>query len=346
VVFHPSAQVGFWYTTNASEEAAMSDTATFVRIESSETAPAVWRDDWLPSIDAFPELTQAREDYLRLRNAWSAAGQKRRDLEDLIADDTERRKTALRDAYIAGETNPQAAGDNEKLTAALAAAKEQSRAASEAYVEHINRCIALVLDHQEDWQGEITAFQESVDGQVQALLEQARTLRITRSNFARLEHWLTRTVEGAETPYSHFPYADVPAPPSGNEEEEEARLRELMLASYAGGINPDKPVSEEQMAEVAAANAASQKQKPVADGQEAEVELNDLDEHELAEWIMGCGMFDGNAKPSVGLVIEAAVAGGPEFAARILQAERLANPEAKRQDVLDRLTEITKGVPA
>jgi hypothetical protein len=321
----------------------MSDTETVVRIEDKGNAPAVWLPGWMPDLDVFPELTEARDELHRTRAAWYAAGERRHDLQERVEGEAERRKTALRAAYLAGEQNAQVQDDGPELRLELAAAAEQSQAALEAYIECINRVIIVVVEHQEDWLGEITEFQEGVDSAVQALIDQATALRAKRGNFGRLEHWIQRTVSGAQTPYDHFPYSDIPAPFSGDPDEEEARLRAFMLASYAGGLRPDKPVSDERMAEVVERNAASQRRSPVADGQEAEIELNDLDAHELAEWIMGVGIFDGNAKPTAALVIEAATDGGPEFAARMLQAERLANPEAKRQDVLDRLTEITKG---
>jgi hypothetical protein len=316
----------------------MSDTVTFVRITGSENAPAAFNPGWLPSVEGFPELAQAREDYLRLSAAYSAAGERRQELRDRIEADKERRASALRDAYLAGEVDPQAEAEDQKLKAQLAAADEQAQAAVTAFLEHINRCVALVIEHGQEWQGEITAFEQNLDGEVRALLERAAELRAKRGRYGRLEHWIQRTVEGAETPYSHFPYSDIAAPPSGDEAEEEARLREFMLASYAGGLAPDKPATPEQARRLEEGNLASQRQKPADAG--GEVELNHLDDDELVDWLMGAGMFDGEAKPSAALVVDAAEE-DPDMAARLLQAERTANPEAIRQDVLDALTEIT-----
>ncbi len=67
-----------------------------------------------------------------------------------------------------------------------------------------------------------------------------------------------------------------------------------------------------------------------------------MDDGELVDFLMGCGMFDGNPKPAAALVIEAAE-GDAEMAERLLRAERTAGGDAPRQDVLDALTEITNG---
>jgi hypothetical protein len=53
-------------------------------------------------------------------------------------------------------------------------------------------------------------------------------------------------------------------------------------------------------------------------------------------------MFDGDPRPSAELVVKAAE-GDPAMAERLLAAERLANASAPRQEVVDQLTEITKG---
>ena len=61
----------------------MSDTVTapsFTRVESSEIAPAVWKTDWLPDDEFFPELTEAHETYLRLHTAWKSAAARKREL--------------------------------------------------------------------------------------------------------------------------------------------------------------------------------------------------------------------------------------------------------------------------
>jgi hypothetical protein len=318
----------------------MSDAATFVRITGSESAPAVFNPGWLPDGEAFPELVEARATYLRLVVAYQAAGERRRGIEARIGADKARRDGALRDAYAAGEANPTPEPEDQSLKDDLAAAKQQAHAAVTAYLDCINNTIALVIEHRQEWQGAITAFQQSVDGEVEALVSQARALRAKRGDFGRLQHWINRTaLDGAEMPAAHFPYSDIAAPATGDPVEEEDRLRQFMLDSYAGGIAPDQPVSEAQMRDVQAGSVASHRQAPVEDG---EVELGDLDDEDLVDWLMGAGMFDGHVKPSAALVVEAA-GDDPSMAKRLLQAEGRANPEAPRPELLGALTEISNG---
>lgn len=321
----------------------MSDTVTFARITGMETGPAVWLEGWVPDLDAFPELTEAREKTERLRAAWRAAGERRRDLEARAEADTEQRKTALRDAYLQGVSAPEADGDGEKLTAELAEAKEHAQAAAEAYLEHINAVIGLVIQHGREWQAKISTFQESVDGEVRALLAQAAQLRARRGHFARLSYWIERTVRGGEMPAEHFPYSEISAPPSGSQQEEDAQMQEFFERSYAGGVAPERKLSEEEGRALEAQVLSSQRQRPVADDVDyVEVELSDLDPDDLVEWLMSTGGFDGNPKPTAAQVIEAAE-GDAAMAQRLMQAERRAGGDAVRQDVLDRLSQITSG---
>lgn len=326
----------------------MSDTVTgqdFVRVESSEVAPAVWQDGWLPDGDFFPELTEARETYVRLHAAWRDAGARRQELQRLIEADETQRRQALRDAYLAGEPDPQLAPPDEALKDELAAVTEQSRAASAAYVEHINRCIALVLAHRQEWLGEATAFEETVDSQIRALLTQVATLRAQRGSYGRLGHWINRVIEGASFPAAHFPYSDIPAPLTGDPVEEEARDLAARKRSYAGGVAPDTLISDEQGRELERGNADSLSQPPAEADDGGEVELSQLDDEDLVDWLMGTGMFDGHAKPKAALVVKAAE-GDPDMAERLLQAERTAGGDAPRQNVLEALTEITNGKAA
>lgn len=318
----------------------MSDTVQFARITGSESAPACFLPGWMPDGEAFPELVEARATYLRLQAAWQAAGALAHTIEARIDADKVRRDAALRDAYAAGKTNPKPEPEDQSLSGELAAARQQAQAAVSAYLDHINDTIALVIEHRQEWQHAIMAFQASVDSEVEALVSQARALRAKRGDFGRLQHWIDRTaLDGAEMPAAHFPYSDIAAPATGDPVEEEARLRQFMLDSYAGGLAPDQPISEAQMRQVQEGSIASMTKAPAEAG---EVELNDLEPDELVDWLMGAGMFDGHPKPSEALVVEAA-GNAPAMAERLLQAEQLANPETPRPELLAALTEISNG---
>ena len=236
------------------------------------------------------------------------------------------------------------------MKAELAAARQVAQAAVTAYLDHINNTIALVIEHRQEWQSAIMAFQQSVDSEVEALVSQARELRAKRGDYGRLQHWIDRTaLDGAEMPAAHFPYSDIAAPATGDPVEEEARLRQFMLDSYAGGLAPDQPISEAQMRQVQEGNIAAHRQAPEVEERQrrgvASLELSDLDDEDLVDWLMGTGMFDGHTKPSAALVAEAA-GNDPSMAKRLLQAEGRANIETPRPELLAALTEISNGKAA
>jgi hypothetical protein len=123
-----------------------------------------------------------------------------------------------------------------------------------------------------------------------------------------------------------------------------------MHRAYAGGFAPDTLISDEQGRKLEKGNEDSLRQPPqsgdtprsVETNDSGEVELNTLDDDDLVDWLMGTGIFDGQDKPPAPLVV-AAAEDDPEMAARLLKAERVANAETPRQEVLDALTNLTSG---
>lgn len=69
------------------------------------------------------------------------------------------------------------------------------------------------------------------------------------------------------------------------------------------------------------------------DTESDEVDLNDLDDSELVEWLTGTGVFDGEKKPNANEVV-AAGAGNPELAKRLLAAENTASGDQPRETVV------------
>jgi hypothetical protein len=227
--------------------------------------------------------------------------------------------------------------------------RAQAQAAASAFVEHINRTIALVIERGPAWFASIDIYQREIDEQVQALMEQAAKLRTKRGNFSRLEVWVERTggnirpptperpgsrVCGAQEPYAHFPYSEIPQPASGDHAEEEARLTDFFMQSFAGWDGKQKPITDDEARVLAQRNAASRSRLP-----EQEVELSELDEDDLVDWILGTGAFDEQPKPGPDLVV-AAAEGEAEMAARLLKAERRATESVPRQEVVDQLERI------
>lgn len=317
----------------------MSDTVTFARITGMDTGPAVWLDGWLPDIDAFPELTEAREKCQQLRAAWGDAAGRRRDVEARIEAHTEQRKAAMRDAYMRGESNPQVKDESEKLAAELVEAEAHARAAAEAFTEHLNNCIGLVIEHHDEWQAAITEFDGSVDSELRALQVQMTELRSRRGHYARLAHWIERTVRGGELPAEHFPYSEIAAPLTGDQQADDARSGEAFERSYAGGLAGQRRATDAE-ARTLEAQALAPLPQPVSDAAPPMVvDYAALDEDDLTDWLMGCGGFDGEPKPTARQVI-AVAAGDADLAARLLAAEHRANAEAPRADLIDGLTDI------
>lgn len=74
--------------------------------------------------------------------------------------------------------------------------------------------------------------------------------------------------------------------------------------------------------------------------EENEVDLTQLDEDELVDWLMSTGQFDGEPKPTVAQVSEVMQEGGADFATRLHAAEVRASGEAPRQGVTDALSKV------
>jgi hypothetical protein len=92
--------------------------------------------------------------------------------------------------------------------------------------------------------------------------------------------------------------------------------------------------TEEELKRSAAAPAASEETAE-------EVELKDLDDEELVDWLMSTGEFDGNKKPTVPEVV-AAGADDPGFADRLLKAEHTASGGDPRDGVVKGLEAVAQ----
>jgi hypothetical protein len=72
-------------------------------------------------------------------------------------------------------------------------------------------------------------------------------------------------------------------------------------------------------------------------------DLDDLDDEDIVEWIMGVGMFDGKKKPTADQVV-AAVGDDPDLAQRTLDAETQARgDQGPRKSVESRLQAVIDG---
>lgn len=76
-----------------------------------------------------------------------------------------------------------------------------------------------------------------------------------------------------------------------------------------------------------------------AEPEEIEVELKDLPQQELVDWLMSTGQFDGNPKPTVEEVVDASE-GDAQLAEKLIAAEKTASGDAPRKGVVDGLQAI------
>jgi hypothetical protein len=318
----------------------MSDVATvsFERITGMETAPAVWHAGWLPESSPFPELMEAHDENVRLHGAWQAAGQRSREIQARVEAGEALRASSLSEGYLRGDENPQADAIDEALSAELADAKEHSRAALTALLAHINNTIGCVIEHRPEWLAAIAEMNSGVAEEIAATEAKLRELRGKVGTHGRLEHWIARTADAGSLPMQHFPYAEVPAPLTGNDADDALRLHEFALKSYGGGLPGSTLVSDKEIARARARDQVRREQPPAEDT----IDVHRLGEDDLVDWLMSTGMFDGDPRPAAAVVL-AAAGGDPEMAARLLKAERRANPEAARPDLINALSEITNG---
>jgi hypothetical protein len=307
----------------------MSEAATvnFQPITGSEVGPAVWHPGWLPDAAPFPELADARTEYDRLSAAWRDAGARRSALEAQIEAEAEQRSGSLRDAYLRGE-EPQADEADATLAGELASAKQHSQAALDALMAQINNTILLVVEHQREWLEEIAASESGIEAEIAATEARLRELRASQGTRSNIEYWISRTAEAASFTIQHFPYAELPST-SGDADRD---MLAAMHRSYAGD---QKLISNAQADAMQARSDARGEAEPVPAAQ-----VGEMGDEDLVDWLMSTGAFDKEPKPDSSAVI-AAAEGDPVLAARLLEAERRANPEAPRADVLAALLEIT-----
>jgi hypothetical protein len=320
----------------------VTDTIVVAEVTGYENAPAVWSDDWLPDSETFPELVELRQTYLRIKATWEQETQQARELKGQLAAVDEARQNVLGASFAADEEPDLDNLDKELLEAELAEVQERSQAAATALLKHINHAIAVVAEHEAAWQGTIGEHRDSVDVRVANLQQQIRDAEAERNIYWRLENWITRTKEAASFPYLHNRYGMLPDPPPTDPAAQEARVQQLTEKSFLGGLAPGRFATEDEHAEFEARRVEAERgeaKHPRAVQEGEEYELNDLEEDDLVDWIMGAGMFDGWDKPFTRTIVEAAEE-DPDMAHRLIRAERRAWPTTGRQAVIEPLTEI------
>lgn len=212
------------------------ETATVGRITGMEMAPGAWKEDWLPDVDVFPELTELRENLDRVRAHWRACGDRERELEHSLASQNVARENARRDAILAGTDPTKIKDDSAVLGQELAHAQEQSRAATRAYVEYINICAETVGEKRSEWLTQIDSEEANIAAEAAELAAQLRAVLTRKGSHQKLYYWIDRTGEAAGSPelhMLHLPYGTIPRQ-AADEDEAKAMGEAAMLASYGG----------------------------------------------------------------------------------------------------------------
>lgn len=94
-----------------------------------------------------------------------------------------------------------------------------------------------------------------------------------------------------------------------------------------------------ELGSVGGATALAPAAAPADTAGAEEIELTDLDDEELVDWLMSTGRFDGEPKPTVPDVVGAAE-GDKAFAERLLKAEKTASGDAVRAGVEEGLQKV------
>jgi hypothetical protein len=179
------------------------------------------------------ELDDMAREHERIRAQSSAAATEVYRLKVQIEAEQKQREDAMREAYLAGEPEPEPA-DTTELQQALAQAEERSHAASAAMFESVNRVIALVVEHREEWLAAFKQMEAGFQLEADELMAKRRKLLAKVGTFNKLEHWIDRTGGvAAELPAMHYPYADIVVS-SGDPARDAQFAEDALLASYAG----------------------------------------------------------------------------------------------------------------
>jgi hypothetical protein len=207
--------------------------ATHERIEGQESAPGVFNVGWLPDVKVFPELTQLREDYLRIWEEWHEAGAAERAVMDRQEAAKAERERAMRDAVLAGAPPPK--DKTATIAQELAQAHERSQACASALIEVINHAIDVVVEHREEWLDKLNRAEAGFVVEAEELQKRLLKVLARKGSLARLDHWVDRTSGMAlDTPALHLPYLNIPQPTSADPREAARELQERMEQSYAG----------------------------------------------------------------------------------------------------------------
>jgi hypothetical protein len=301
------------------------------KLNRNDVPPSVLSADWLPPDERWPELNDLRDTHVRLRQQARSASTAVYTLQREFEAEDKAKDEALKAGFAAGVEPdlPEITSDADRESQ-LKDAKAISKAASAASLDHIDKVLEVFGTRYPEFLGDLDAEDRELNLEIAEARARLAELEARNANTnERTRQWIERirrsredglpvqmlVMRWDETPVAHASDTDADT-----------------KAAYGDGtIRTSAPASPSRPA------ASS---SVVLEGDGEEVELADLEDEDIVDWLMGAGMFDGESKPTVADVVGVVEPDNPALARRVLAAETTAQGGKPRQGVADALNKI------
>jgi hypothetical protein len=215
--------------------------------------PAFSREDWLPERAEWPELAELRERHVALLRTRQALAHERADLRRRFEAEDEARKTALQDAYAAGEqapTLPEKGTATEEREAARQEINDRLASANAAFKEFIDEAVETIRERAPDWMADLDTKAAAAESKRQEAARLLAEAEAAESQFSSLRRWVERTARDRTGMHIGYTVLNAPSRP----------LLRVMNEGVMGGPaqHPDMTVeefNEQAMAEAEAEGA-------------------------------------------------------------------------------------------
>jgi hypothetical protein len=302
------------------------------KLNRNDVPPSVLAADWLPPDERWPELNELRDTHVRLRQQARSASMAVYALQQSFEAEDRAKDEALKAGFAAGVEPdlPEITTDADRASQ-LKDAKAISKAASAASLDHIDKVLDVFGTRYPEFLGDLDAEDRELNLEISEARARLAELEARKANTnERTRQWIERirsaredglpvqmiVMKWAETPVAHA--SDVVADTK---------------AAHGDGTT--------RTAAPASAPARSSAVVVHSEGELGEeVELADLEDEDIVDWLMGAGMFDGEPKPTVADVVGVVEPDNTALARRVLQAETTAQGGNPRQGVADALSKI------
>ena len=295
------------------------------KLNRNDVPASVLAADWMPPDTRWPELNELRDTHVRLRDQARSASREVYVLERKFEDEDKATEEALKAGFAAGtEPDLPAITSDADRESQLKEARTLAKAASGASFDLIDKVLEVFGTRYPEFLADLDAEDRELNIEISEARARLAELESRKSNTnERTRQWIERirsaTEDGLPVFMTVMKWADTPV---AGIVDTQAATR----AAYGDGTTRK------------AATAPSP--ATVADHDGDEVELADLDHEDIVDWLMGTGMFDREAKPTVPDVIAVVEPDNPDLARRVLKAEAEAHGGTPRQGVADALNKI------